>query len=61
MELTPIEKELMRLKQSYSALQSKAATQRNEIARLTQLVEGLRASNKKLTSDLKWMRGETYE
>ena len=61
MELNPIEKELMRLKQSYSALQSKAATQRNEIARLTQLVESLRANNKKLTSDLKWMRGETYE
>ena len=39
-------------------LQSKVAVQRNEIARLTQLVEKLMAQRDSLTKDLKWMRGE---
>jgi RNase P protein component len=39
-------------------LQSKVAVQRNEIARLTQLVERLMAQRDSLTKDLKWMRGE---
>ena len=40
-------------------LQSKNAVQRNEIARLTQLVEKLMAQREALTKDLQWMRGET--
>jgi RNase P protein component len=39
-------------------LQSKNAVQRNEIARLTQLVEKLMKQRDELTKDLKWMRGE---
>jgi RNase P protein component len=39
-------------------LQSKVAVQRNEIARLTQLVERLMDQRDSLTKDLKWMRGE---
>ncbi len=39
-------------------LQSKVSLQRNEIARLTQLVEKLMAQRDSLTKDLKWMRGE---
>lgn len=42
----------------YAALQSKAAQQRNEVGRLTKLVEELREDNKKLLADIKWMRGE---
>lgn len=38
-------------------LQSKNAVQRNEIARLTQLVEKLMKQRDELTKDLKWMRG----
>ena len=49
----------MRLSQQYDKLQAKAAKQRNEVARLTQLVEKLREDNRKLLSDIKWMRGET--
>jgi predicted nucleic acid-binding Zn-ribbon protein len=41
-----------------ATLRSKAAKQRNEIARLTKLVEELQDANKKLTADLKWLRGE---
>jgi uncharacterized coiled-coil protein SlyX len=40
-------------------LQSKVALQRNEIARLTQLVEKLMAQRDQLHKDLQWMRGET--
>ena len=40
-------------------LQSKVAIQRNEIARLTQLVEKLMAQRDQLHKDLQWMRGET--
>jgi len=39
-------------------LNAKMAKQRNEIARLTKLVEQLKAEKAKLLSDLKWMRGE---
>ncbi len=39
-------------------LQSKIALQRNEIARLTQLVQKLMEQRDQLTKDLKWMRGE---
>ena len=39
-------------------LQSKIALQRNEIARLTQLVQKLMEQRDELTKDLKWMRGE---
>jgi RNase P protein component len=39
-------------------LQSKNAVQRNEIARLTQLVQKLMEQRDELTKDLKWMRGE---
>ena len=39
-------------------LRSKMAKQRNEIARLTQLAEKLRAEKAKLLDDIKWMRGE---
>ena len=39
-------------------LQSKIAVQRNEIARLTQLVQKLMEQRDQLTKDLKWMRGE---
>ena len=39
-------------------LQSKNAVQRNEIARLTQLVQKLMEQRDQLTKDLKWMRGE---
>ena len=41
-----------------SKLQSKIAVQRNEIARLTQLVQKLMEQRDQLTKDLKWMRGE---
>jgi hypothetical protein len=50
--------ELERLKKSFADLQAKSAKQRNEVARLTQLVEKLREDNRKLLSDLKWVRGE---
>ena len=39
-------------------LQSKIATQRNEIARLTQKCEALQEANAKMLADIKWMRGE---
>jgi hypothetical protein len=39
-------------------LQTKAAKQRNEIARLTQALEKCAAEKAKLLSDIKWMRGE---
>ena len=42
----------------YAKLQSKVAVQRNEIARLTQVVDKLMAQREQLTKDLQWMRGE---
>jgi hypothetical protein len=42
----------------YAKLQSKVSVQRNEIARLTMLVEKLMAQRDQLTKDLQWMRGE---
>jgi hypothetical protein len=41
-----------------NSLNAKVAKQRNEIARLTRLVEQLNAEKAKLLSDLKWIRGE---
>ena len=42
----------------YAKLQSKVAVQRNEIARLTQVVDKLMSQREQLTKDLQWMRGE---
>lgn len=39
-------------------LQSKIATQRNEIARLTQKLEAATREKAALTKDIQWMRGE---
>ena len=39
-------------------LQSKIATQRNEIARLTQKLEAATKEKAALTKDIQWMRGE---
>ena len=39
-------------------LQSKIATQRNEIARLTQKLEAATEEKAALTKDIQWMRGE---
>lgn len=44
--------------EKYTKLQSKVAVQRNEIARLTQVVENLMTQRDQLTKDLQWMRGE---
>jgi predicted nuclease with TOPRIM domain len=41
--------------------QSKIATQRNEIARLTQKLEELTKEKAALTKDIQWMRGEEDE
>jgi len=57
MEVNRTEKELARLKIKYSAMQSKNAVQRSEIARLSQAVEQLRGANKKLVNEIKWMQG----
>jgi len=46
------------LDKNIQKLQSKNATQRNEISRLTQLVEKLMDQRDQLTKDLQWMRGE---
>ena len=46
------------LDKNIQKLQSKIAIQRNEIARLTQLVQKLMEQRDQLTKDLKWMRGE---
>jgi len=42
-------------------LQSKIATQRNEIARLTQKLEAATKEKAALTKDIQWMRGEEDE
>ena len=54
----PLRHKLYSAYRESAKLRSKAAKQRNEIARLTKLVEELQDANKKLTADLKWMRGE---
>ena len=46
------------LDKNIQKLQSKVSVQRNEIARLTQLVEKLMEQRDQLTKDLQWMRGE---
>jgi len=48
----------IRAEDEATTLKSKMAKQRNEIARLTQLVEQLQTEKAKLLSDLKWIRGE---
>ena len=47
------------LERQLATLRSKAAKQRNEVARLTKAVEELQETNKRLTAQIKWMRGET--
>lgn len=47
------------LERQLATLRSKAAKQRNEVARLTKAVEELHETNKRLTAQIKWMRGET--
>ena len=42
-------------------MQSKIATQRNEIARITRKLEAATKEKLKLLNDIKWMRGETPE
>jgi len=46
------------LERQLATLRSKAAKQRNEVARLTKAVEELQEMNKRLTAQIKWMRGE---
>jgi cell division protein FtsB len=50
--------EIAKLLANYTRMQGKLQKQRSEIARLTQVVEALRKSNKELLTDIKWMRGE---
>lgn len=42
-----------------ATLRSKAAKQRNEIARLTKAIEELQEMNKRLENEIKWMKGES--
>jgi predicted nucleic acid-binding Zn-ribbon protein len=42
-----------------ATLRSKAAKQRNEIARLTKAIEELQSEKAKLIAEIKWMKGET--
>lgn len=51
--------EFERMKISFADLQSKAAKQRNEIARLTQSLEKLAEEKAQLLRTVKFMRGET--
>jgi len=51
--------EFERMKISFADLQSKAAKQRNEIARLTQSLEKLTEEKAQLLRTVKYMRGET--
>ena len=46
------------LERQLATIRSKAAKQRNEVARLTKAVEELQETNKRLTAQIKWMRGE---
>jgi predicted nucleic acid-binding Zn-ribbon protein len=45
-------------KRAAAKWQSKATTQRNEIARMSQHIESLQAEKAALLADLKWIRGE---
>ena len=45
-------------KEKIAYIEKKLDKQRNEIARLTQLVDKLNREKKELLSDLKWIRGE---
>lgn len=45
-------------KEKIAYIEKKLDKQRNEIARLTQLVDKLTREKKELLSDLKWIRGE---
>lgn len=48
----------IRVEEQLRKAQSKAATQRNEIARLTQKLEAVTEQKARLLADVKWMRGE---
>ena len=50
--------EIERLRTEIATLKSKAAKQRNEIARLTQALEVATEEKRRAVDDLKWMRGE---
>ncbi len=63
--ITRLQREIMQeqakrivLDRQVKSLQSKAATQRNEIARLTQKLEAVTEQKARLLADIKWMRGE---
>ena len=63
--ITRLQREIMQeqakrivVEQQLRKAQSKAATQRNEIARLTQKLEAVTEQKAKLLADVKWMRGE---
>jgi peptidoglycan hydrolase CwlO-like protein len=56
--LADAELKITQLQRQVSSLQSKAAVQRNELARLTQLSERLVKERGDLLSDIKWLRGE---
>ena len=53
-----LEKENHTLKLQVNNLQSKAARQRQDLARTIEKMERLVVSRDKLLKDLKWMRGE---
>ena len=48
----------IRVEEQLRKVQSKTATQRNEIARLTQKLEAVTEQKARLLADIKWMRGE---
>ena len=56
--LADAELTISKLQRQVSSLQSKAAVQRNELARLTQLSERLAKSRDDLLADIKWLRGD---
>jgi len=56
--LADAELKITQLQRQVSSLQSKAAVQRNELARQTQLSERLVKERGDLLSDIKWLRGE---
>ncbi len=63
--ITRLQREIMqeqakriRVEEQLRKVQSKTATQRNEIARLTQKLEAVTEQKARLLADIKWMRGE---
>lgn len=63
--ITYLQREIMqeqakriKVEEQLRKLQSKSATQRSEIARLTQRLEKAVEQKAELLADLKWMRGE---